>query len=186
MTEDTISSSNTGSGDTSRAEQPLVVTGTSSASQSQDQLNTTYAYKENTRPELSPKPFDKRPLLYGVLVAAGFFIAALLLAIWLYNNPTKAEIIRDIFLIYIGLGIFVLIPLVMILTVILIYLALKLNDLTLMVHREVIPMLTNIQTTLNNVKGTTTFLSDQAVKPVITTASSIAAVRGIVRSLFKR
>jgi len=121
-----------------------------------------------------------------VLVAVGFFLAAILIAIWLYNNPEAAEVIRDIFIIYIGLGIFVLIPLVMILTVVLIYLGLKLNDLTLMIHRELIPMLTNVQTTLNTVKGTTTFLSDSAVKPVISTATSIAAVRGIVRSLFKR
>ena len=189
MTEETNSSPSNSNKGTSWAEQPPAVTNTTdtaSVSVSDDQPNTYYAYEENTRPELSPKPFDKRPLIYGGLVAAGFFLVSILLAIWLYNHPDAAEVIRDIFIIYIGVGIFVLIPLVIILTVVLIYLGLKLNDLTLMVHRELIPMLTNIQTTLNNVKGTTTFLSDQAVKPVISTASSVAAVRGIVRSLFKR
>ncbi len=190
MAEDTNSSTNTGIDDVSWAQQPPVVENTTPFSTVEtdpnEQSNTYYEYKENTRPELSPAPFDKRPLLYGALVAGGFFLVAILIAIWLYNNPERAEVIRDIFIIYVGLGIFVLIPLLMILIVVLIYLALKLNDLTLMVHREVIPMLTNIQTTLNNVKGTTTFISDQAVKPVISTASSFAAVRGIMRSLFKR
>lgn len=185
MIEETNSSPNNSNSETSWAEEPptdLNVTDTPSAFD--DQSN--YAYQENARPELAPAPFDKRPLIYGAIVAGVFFLVAILIAIWLYNNPEAAQVIRDIFIIYIGVGIFVLIPLVIILTVVLIYLALKLNDLTLMVHRELIPMLTNIQTTLNNIKGTTTFLSDQAVKPVITTASSVAAVKGIVRSLFQR
>ena len=187
MIEETNSSPSNSNSRTSWAEEPPTVSKlTDTPSVLDDQSNTNYAYQENTRPELTPAPFDKRPLIYGAIVAGLFFLVAILIAIWLYNNPDAAEVIRDIFIIYIGVGIFVLIPLVIILTVVLIYLALKLNDLTLMVHRELIPMLTNIQTTLNNVKGTTTFLSDQAVKPVITTASSIAAVKGIVRSLFQR
>lgn len=188
MTEETTSSTNGGSDDLTWAKQPPVAVNDNVTAPftSEGQSNTYYAYEENTRPELTPTPFDKRPLIYGGIVAGVFFLAAFLLAYWLYNNPAAAEVIRDIFIIYIGLGIFVLIPLVMILTVVLIYLGLKLNDLTLMIHRELIPMLTNIQTTLNTVKGTTTFLSDQAVKPVVSTAASVAAVRGIVRSLFKR
>ena len=147
-----------------------------------------YNYDEpaNPRPELSPAPFDKRPLIIAGLVALGFFLLAILIGVWLFNNPVKAEILRDIFIIYVGLGIFVLIPLLIILSVVVIYLVLKVNDLVQLLQREIIPILLSTQESVNTIKGTTTFLSDQAVQPVIKTAGTVAAVRTITRSLFKR
>ena len=47
-------------------------------------------------------------------------------------------------------------------------------------------VLYNIQETTNTVRGTTSFISDKAVQPVIATVSSIAAVKAIFKSLFRR
>ena len=70
--------------------------------------------------------------------------------------------------------------------VMLAYLVLKTNDLVQLVDREIRPLLYNIQETTNTVRGTTTFISDKAAQPVIATVSSIAAVKAIFRSLFRR
>lgn len=148
-----------------------------------------YNYDEqpaSPRPELSPEPIDKRPLIYGGAVALGFFALAILIGWWLFVNPTKAEVIRDIFIIYLGVGIFVLIPLMIILLVATTYLILKVNDLIQLLQREILPILLKTQQSVSTIKGTTTFLSDQAVRPVIKTAGTVAAVQTIARSLFKR
>jgi hypothetical protein len=144
------------------------------------------SFNENPRPELSAEPFDKRPLWIGLGVTITFIVLAVGMGIWLFYHPVAAAILRDIFLIYIGLGIFVLIPLLILLTVVLIYLVLKLNDLTQLLTREVTPMLTSVQNSLNTVNGTTSFISENAVKPVISTASSYAAARAMFKALFRR
>ena len=147
-----------------------------------------YDYDEpaTSRPELLPEPFDKRPLIYGGGFVLIFFILVIASGIWLFNNPTKTQIIRDIFIIYLGVGLFILIPMVMVLIVATTYLILKLNDLIQLLQREILPILLNTQRSVNTIRGTTTFLSDQAVQPVIKTAGAITAVRTVVRSLFRR
>lgn len=143
-------------------------------------------FKDNPRPELSAEPFDKRPLWIGIGVGVVFLLVIILLGIWMFYNPVATQIIRDIFIIYIGVGIFVLILLLLVLLVVLTYLVLKLNDLTHLITREVKPMLITVQNSLNTVNGTTSFISDNAVKPVIATASSFAAARAMVKTLFRR
>jgi hypothetical protein len=157
---------------------------------------TPYNYEgmSNSRPELSMKPVDKRPAVIGVVVALVILIIFGLLGWWLFVNPTATAVLRDIFIIFMGLGIFVIILLLIVLVVATVYLVLKVNDLVQLVNREIVqvmnqeirPALTKVQGTLTQVKGTTTFLSDQAVKPVMTTAGYIAAVKAIFRSLFRR
>lgn len=141
---------------------------------------------ENPRPELGAEPFDKRPLWIGIGTTVVFLLLAILIGYLLYTHPSAAAVFRDIFIIYMGIGIFVLIILLIVLLVVLTYLVLKLNDLTHLITREVKPMLTTMQNSLNTVSGTTNFISDNAVKPVISTASSFAAARAMVKTLFRR
>ncbi len=140
----------------------------------------------NNRPELSPKPVDKRPILIGGGAALFFIILFGFISWWLFVHPEYTETIRDIFIIFMGLGIFFIILLLIALVAITAYLVLKVNDLVQLLDREIKPMLAKVQETLNTVRGTTTFLSDHAVQPVITTASTISAVQAVFRSLFKR
>lgn len=148
----------------------------------------TEPYVEITdrRPELSAQPFDKRPLIVGAIVALVIIALFGLIGWWLFVNPEATAVLRDIFIIFLGLGVLLVILLLIALIVITTYLVLKVNDLIHLLDREIRPMLAQVQETTNTVKGTTTFISDQAVKPVIATASAMAATQAIFRSLFRR
>jgi hypothetical protein len=148
-----------------------------------------YSYSnntENSRPELSAKPADRRPIIIGAVVALVIVLIFGGIGWWLFVNPVAAAIIRDIFIIFMGLGIFVIILLLIALIVITAYLVLKVNDLVQLIDREIKPMLARLQESLNTVRGTTRFISEQAVEPVITTVSTVSAARAIFRSLFRR
>ncbi|MCK6627930.1 MAG: hypothetical protein L6R45_22475 [Anaerolineae bacterium] len=145
-----------------------------------------YVAASNSRPELSPEPIDKRPLVFGIIVAVVIIILFGLLGWWLFTNPPAAAVLRDIFIIFLGLGAFLIILLLIALVVITVYLVLKINDLIQLLNREIRPVLSQLQSTVQTAQGTTVFLSEQAVKPVITTVSAVAGVQAIVRSLFRR
>lgn len=145
-----------------------------------------YYEADNSRTELSPKPIDKRPIIYGIIAALIIILIFGGIGVGLYLNPPVAAVLRDIFIIFLGLGAFVIILLLIALVVITVYLVLKINDLVRLLDREIKPLLAQAQETTRTVKGTTTFISEQAVKPVIATASTIAATRAIFKSLFQR
>jgi len=119
-------------------------------------------------------------------VAAAILLLSIAVAVYLFYNPATAGVVRDIVIIFLGLGTFLILICVIIMIVMLTYLILKTNDLVHLIDREVRPLLYNIQETTYTLRGTTTFLSDKAVQPVIATVSSIAAVKAIFRSLFRR
>jgi hypothetical protein len=147
----------------------------------------SYVSEVNDRwPELSPEPIDKRPIIYGTVVALGFLVLFVGLGVWLFYHPVATAVLRDIFVIFLGLGAFIIILLLIALIVITSYLVLKTNDLVRLLDREIKPMLRQTQSTLNQVQGTTKFLSEQAVEPVFKTVSTVAATRAIFRSLFRR
>jgi hypothetical protein len=145
-----------------------------------------YNDANNQYPEFTPAPVDKRPLIIGIVVAAAILLISIIIAVWLFLNPVTAEIVRDIVIIFLGISSFFILICLVIMIVMLTYLILKTNDLVQLLDREVRPLLYNIQETTNTVRGTTTFLSDKAVQPVIATVSSIAAVKAFFRSLFRR
>jgi hypothetical protein len=137
-------------------------------------------------PELSATPIDRRPIIIGIVVALGILVIFVGTGWWLFVHPVATAVLRDIFVIYLGLGLFLIILLLIALIVAIYYLVVKVNDLVQLLNREVRPVLSNLQGTAQNVSGTTRFYSDKAVKPVIATAGYLAAVRAIFRSLFQR
>lgn len=147
-----------------------------------------YSYEEpnNARPELSAKPADKRPIIFGVIAAVIIILIFGGIGWLLFVNPEATAILRDIFIIFLGIGVFVIILLIIALVVITAYLVLKVNDLVQLLDKEIRPMLVKMQESINTVRGTTTFISDHAVQPVISTASTVTAIRVIFSSLFKR
>lgn len=52
-----------------------------------------------------------------------------------------------------------------------------------MVQNEIKPILTDAQQTVNTVRGTTTFVSDTVVDPVVKTSSTIVGLRRTMQSL---
>ncbi len=137
-------------------------------------------------PELSPERIGKRPIIFGAIAAVVIILIFGGIGVLLFFNPAAAAVLRDIFIIYLGLGAFVIILLLIVLVVIAAYLVIKVNDLVQLLDREIRPVLVKLQEIAVTTQGTTTFLSDHAVEPVISTVSSVAAVRAIIRSLFGR
>jgi len=149
-------------------------------------VEPTFTETGNQRPELSAKPADKRPIIYGIIAAILIILIFGGIGVWLFLNPGATAIIRDIFIIYLGLGAFFIILLLIALVVIAAYLVIKVNDLVQLLNREIKPVLNKLQETVTTTQGTVTFISEQTVEPIISTASTIAAVRAITRSLFRR
>ncbi|MCB0211145.1 MAG: hypothetical protein KDJ52_17535 [Anaerolineae bacterium] len=149
-------------------------------------LPQNYPDVENSRPELSAKPADKRPLIIGIVVAVVIIAIFGGIGAWLFYHPPAAAVLRDIFIIFLGLGVFLIILLLIILVVITAYLVIKVNDLVQLLDREVRPVLNKLQETTTTIGGTATFISEKAVQPVISTASMAAGVNAIFRALFKR
>ena len=149
-------------------------------------IEPAYSESRERPPELSAKPVDKRPIIIGLII--GLIIIASFggIGYLLYLYPETTATLRDIFIIFLGFGAFLVILLLIVLVVITAYLVLKVNDLIQLLNREIKPILLKIQETLGTAQGTVTFLSDHAVQPVIGTASTIAAIRAITRSLFRR
>lgn len=137
-------------------------------------------------PELGPQPIDKRPLIYGIISAIVIILIFVGIGVWLFLHPAASAVLRDIFIIYLGLGAFVIILLLIALVVITSYLVIKINDLVHLLDREIKPVLLKLQETAGTVQGTTTFISDYAVQPIISTVSTYAATRAIFRALFQR
>jgi hypothetical protein len=52
-----------------------------------------------------------------------------------------------------------------------------------LIQSEIKPIITDTQETVNTVRGATTFVSEQVVKPVIKTSRTIARLRGTMQSL---
>jgi hypothetical protein len=120
-----------------------------------------------------PRADDRRIRMYVaiglvvlavVLVASGFAVAAML------KSPQQTETIRDIVIVFmaaealvIGLALVVLIG--------------QIARLTTLIQNEIRPILKSTQETLDTVRGTTAFLGNNLVDPVIKANSSLAAVR---------
>ncbi len=105
----------------------------------------------------------------GVLLLA--LIAGVVLAvISMVRNPAQTETIRDIVIIFMAVE-------ALIIGLVLILLIVQIARLTDLMRNEIKPILDSTNETLGTLRGTTKFLSDNLVKPVVKVNSSMAAVR---------
>ena len=109
-------------------------------------------------------------VLVAILVAAGFAVAAML------RSPDQTEVIRDIVIIFMAAE-------ALIIGLALVLLVVQIARLTALIQNEIRPILLSTQETLDTVRGTTTFLGNNLVDPVIKANSSMAAVRRVLDML---
>jgi chromate transport protein ChrA len=115
------------------------------------------------------------PILAAIVLLV--VLAGVVLAVAsMLQNPQETETIRDIVIIFIAVE-SLLIGLVLIL------LLLQITRLTVLLQNEVKPILEATNETLNTLRGTSVFLSDKMVKPVIKANSSLAAFRRAIEFL---
>ena len=99
-------------------------------------------------------------IIIGVIVVLGVLAAALAAAITLANNPAQAATVRDVFIIFMALE-------SMLLGVALLVLIVQLAVLTNMLKHEIKPILESTNETVNAVRGTTLFVSENLVEPIM-------------------
>ncbi len=97
-------------------------------------------------------------------------------AIWLVGQPETAASVRDVFIIFMALEF-------MFIGVALVVLMVQLAILTNMLQHEIKPILQSTTETLNTVRGTTAFLAENLVDPVIKLNSALAALGQVADSL---
>ena len=123
---------------------------------------------------------QKVGIAVGVIVALILVGAVIAAVIYLVNTPSQAATWRDIFIIFMALESFVI-------GVALIILITQLAVLTNLLRHEIRPILEATNETVNTVRGTAMFVSENLSEPIIKLNSYVAALEKAVtalRSLF--
>jgi hypothetical protein len=138
---------------------------------------------EETRMVTSPQEPDPPPRqgqtlrTVGIVVAVLIVLAIVGLAVWgMVSHPLATAVIRDISIIVLAL-------VTIIIGLFLVILIFQLQSLIALLRDEVKPILESANQTASTVRGTTTFVSDSVVKPMIGAASFAAGVGRTVRVL---
>ena len=114
---------------------------------------------------------DQRKLAIVISVIALFVIAGITLSVWglLQDSGTTAKI-RDIFLIFMAFE-------SLIIGAALVILVIQVASLINLLQNEVKPILKSTSETVNTLRGTTAFLSENMVEPVIKLNSYLAGLK---------
>ena len=143
--------------------------------ESQPNLRETISLQE--QPQKTEDALENRNkvgLIIGAVVVLGLLITGLVL---LLQPGTDTARVRDIFIIFMALE-FLLIGIVMIILII------QLARLTLLLQNEIKPILDSTSETANTLKGTTQFLSEHLVEPVLKMNQYLAGLSRLV-GIFK-
>jgi len=140
------------------------------------------ATSEYDSPELeSPQPSERieksHAWVVAIVLLLVLIITGLILAvISMVNNPDQTEIIRDIVIIFMAVE-------SSLIGIVMIILITQLARLTAMLQNEIKPILDSTNETLNMLRGTTAFLSNNLVDPVVKANSVITALRRAIELL---
>ena len=123
-----------------------------------------------SKPQETSSTVKKSLLVMGAVIVIGLIVAGLFL---LLQPGTDTGRIRDIFIIFMALE-FLLIGIVMIILII------QLARLTLLLQNEITPILKSTNETANTLRGTTVFLSEHLVEPVLKMNQYMAGMNRII------
>jgi hypothetical protein len=112
--------------------------------------------------------------IFILILVVALFIGLIVLGIfYLTNHPSQAATIRDAFVILLALESLVV-------GVALVILIIQIASLINLINNDIRPVVEETRETLNIVKGTSTFIGDQLVKPVIKLNSYAAGLIKLV------
>lgn len=111
-------------------------------------------------------------VIVGLVVVTGL----IWIAIVLVNNPTQAASVRDVFIIFMALEF-------MLIGAALVILIMQLAVLTNMLQHEIKPILESTNETVNTVRGTTLFVSENLVEPIMKLNSYVAALSSVMDTI---
>jgi hypothetical protein len=116
----------------------------------------------------------------GVIAGIGALLVFVLIGAGLYllgdNDQSALEKLRDIAIIVIVLASVLTVILLAAITASLVFLVLQIKD-------RVIPMLEEVTGTVKRVRGTTNFITEEAVKPILTVAGTYSRIRSMTKTV---
>ena len=139
--------------------------------ETQSDFRETIYLEENIPPvQETAEKDNKVGLIIAAVIILGLLITGL---VFLLQPGTDTARVRDIFIIFMALE-FLLIGIVMIILIV------QLARLTLLLQNEIKPILDSTNETANTLKGTTQFLSEHLVEPVLKMNQYLAGLSRIV------
>ena len=123
-----------------------------------------------------PKPTQTNWKVIAGLVGAGLLILAIIVGILflLTRNPQVTANLRDVAIIlFATIGLFLMIVLGALMIVLVYYM----QSLVALLRNEIKPVLTNVNQTVNTVRGTTSMVGDNLAKPIVKAASFLAGMQ---------
>lgn len=116
-------------------------------------------------PDLEPRqqmtPAQRRAMIGVIITFVVLVVLTILCIVFLMNQPYKEVVrIRDIFIIFMAIQ-------SLLIGLVLVVLMIQLARLINLLQNEIKPILDSTNETVSNLRGTTTFLSDSLVGPVI-------------------
>lgn len=119
-----------------------------------------------------------RAKLYAILAGVGTLVVLGLIIWGLYSlggpDQSALERLRDIAIIFIVLLFMLVVVFLAAITAALAFVTLQLKD-------RVIPLLEELTGTAKQVRGTTAFVTEEAIKPIVSVASSVARLRAMAK-----
>ena len=116
--------------------------------------------------------------LKALLAGIGTLIVLIIIIVVLYllggADQSALERLRDISIVFVVLLSMIVVVLLAAITVALVFLVIQIKD-------TVIPMLEEATGTVKRVRGTTNFITEEAVKPIVTVAGTYSRIRGMTK-----
>ncbi len=126
---------------------------------------------------VAPTPAQQKrtqiAIIAGVVLLLGMLITAIVL---MAKFPAATTIIRDIAIVFVAVETFLIGLAALVLIV-------EIQTLTKVLREEIQPLLRSVNDTVSTVRGTTEFMSENFVSPVIKVASFTAGVRQVIGDL---
>ncbi len=116
---------------------------------------------------------DKRTQLYVIGGAVLLLVIIVAAVVLMASFPAATEIVRDIAIVFVAVQTFLI-------GVAVIVLAVQVQLLVKVLREEIQPLLRSVNDTASTVRGTTEFVSDSMVSPIIKVAGFTAGVRRVV------
>lgn len=139
-------------------------------SETETAITTT---SKEVEPVLKPEETNNKKATIAIIVVAVILIAIIAgIVVLSLQEPGTVTKVRDLFIILMALMLFVI-------GLALVVLIVQIADLTNLLKNEVKPILNSTTDTVNTLKGTVRFMSDNLTEPVIKLNESLAGMKKI-------
>lgn len=125
--------------------------------------------------EVDPAVARRQKMIITALIAGGiiFILLIILIVFFLLQPGVPTEAIKNVFIIFLAVEMFIVGIAVVVLTV-------QVATLINLLQNEVRPMLQSTNETINNLRGTTEFLSENLVEPVMQLNEYLASLKRVL------